>query len=86
VGEHIAEATDEKSGNLVSNNPNATVALGSGSGVGAVVIWIAQAGGANIPPEIAAVIGGGIAAVALFIGRNGLIGGFRRIVRGPKEA
>jgi hypothetical protein len=84
VSEHIAEAVEERTGNVVTRNPNATVALGSGSGLGAVVVWIAQASGAGIPPEIAAIIGGGIAAVALFIGRNGIQGAVKMVWRGKK--
>jgi hypothetical protein len=74
VGEHVAEVSEDRSGNIVTKNPNAAVALGSGSGLGGIVIWIAQSAGAGIPPEIAALVGGAIAAVALFIGRNGLYG------------
>ena len=74
MGEHVAEAVEEQKGNIVTRNPNATIALGSGSGLGGVVVWIAQASGAGIPPEIAAIIGGAVAAVALFIGRNGIQG------------
>lgn len=74
MGEHVAEVSEERSGNIVTNNPNAAVALGSGSGLGGIVIWIAQSAGAGIPPEIAALVGGAIAAVALFIGRNGFYG------------
>ena len=85
MGEHVAEAVEKRTGNIVSRNPNATVALGSGSGLGGVVIWIAQAGGASVPPEIAAVIGGGIAAVALFIGRNGIQGAVKMIWRGKQR-
>ncbi len=82
MGEHVAEVPEERAGNIVTNNPNATLALGSGSGLGAFVIWVAQMGGASIPPEIAAIVGGGVAAVALFIGRSGLRGVVRVVWRG----
>jgi hypothetical protein len=74
VGEHVAEVPEERSGNIVTNNPNATTALVTGSGLGAIVIWIAQSAGASIPPEIAAVAAGAIASTGLFIGRNGFYG------------
>src|SRR5215208_607889 len=67
VGEHVAEVPEERSGNIVTNNPNATTALVTGSGLGAIVIWIAQSAGASIPPEIAAVAAGAIASTGLFI-------------------
>ena len=85
MGEQAAEAVEEPTGNIVTRNPNASVALGSGSGLGALVVWIAQASGANIPPEIAAIIGGAVAAVALFIGRNGIQGAVRMLWRGKKR-
>lgn len=85
MGEHAAEVPEQRSGNIVTNNPNAAVALGSGSGIGAIVIWIAQASGAGIPPEIAAIAGGAIASLALFIGRSGVRGIVRVVWRGKER-
>jgi hypothetical protein len=69
-------------GNVVSRNPNASVALGSGSGLGALVIWLIGLSGTQVPPEVGAAIGGAIAAVFLFIGRRGIRGAMIGIWRG----
>jgi hypothetical protein len=59
---------------VVSNNPNASVALGSGSGLGPLVILVLGWSGVAIPPEAAAAIGGLTAACFLLIGRRGIKG------------
>ncbi len=55
--------------NVVSNNPNASVA----AGIGAVVtigIWVATALGVDVPPEIAAAITTLAGSVVLLIGNR----------------
>ena len=69
---------------LVARHPNASVALGSGSGFGALVVWLVSLGGIALPPEVAAVIAGGIAATALFVGRRGIRGAATAIWRGEE--
>jgi hypothetical protein len=69
-------------GNVVSRNPNASVALGSGSGLGALVIWLIGLSGTQVPPEVGAAIGGATAAVFLLIGRRGVRGALIGIWRG----
>jgi hypothetical protein len=71
-------------GNVVSRNPNASVALGSGSGLGALVIWLVGLSGTPVPPEVGAGIGGLIAAVFLFVGRRGIKGAIIGIWRGDE--
>jgi hypothetical protein len=73
---HTAAATPaaRRPRNPVANHPNASLALASGSGLGAVVVWLARLSGADMPPEVATVIGGAVAAGFLFIGRRGIRG------------
>ena len=59
---------------VVRRNPNASVAVGSGSGVGALIVWVVGLGGVVMPGPIGAVIGGGVAGFALLIGRRGIKG------------
>ena len=58
----------------VSRHPNASVALGSGSGLGSLVVWMVGLTGAAVPPEVGAAIGGLLAAGFLLIGRRGIKG------------
>lgn len=58
----------------VSSHPNASVALGSGSGLGPLVIWLVGLNGTAVPPEVGAAIGGLMAAVFLLVGRRGIKG------------
>ena len=61
-------------GGVISRHPNASVAMGSGSGLGALVVWIVGLGGVMMPAPVGAVIGGGVAGFALLIGRRGIKG------------
>ena len=70
VGTPTAGATRR----AVSRHPNASVALGSGSGLGSLVIWLVGLTGASVPPEVGAAIGGLIAAGFLLVGRRGIKG------------
>jgi hypothetical protein len=72
------------SGGVIAKHPNASVALGSGSGLGALVVWFVGLSGASMPPEVGASIGGVIAAVALFIGRRGIRGVIRDLWQGDQ--
>jgi hypothetical protein len=62
------------SGRVIAKHPNASVAVGSGSGLGALVVWIVGPGGVVMPAPVGAVIGGGVAGFALLIGRRGIKG------------
>ena len=62
------------SGRVIAKHPNASVAVGSGSGLGALVVWIVGLGGVVMPAPVGAVIGGGVAGFALLIGRRGIKG------------
>jgi len=44
---------------VIAKHPNASVAVGSGSGLGALVVWIVGLGGVVMPVPVGAVIGGG---------------------------
>jgi len=88
MSEAIAAAgpeTERQTG-VIARNPNASVALGSGSGFGALFVWIVGLSGTTMPPEVGAAIGGVVAAVALFIGRRGIKGAFTTIWRGDAGA
>jgi hypothetical protein len=84
MSEAIAAAgpETERPTGVIARNPNASVALGSGSGVGALVVWIVSLSGTTMPPEVGAAIGGVVAAAALFIGRRGIRGALATIWRG----
>lgn len=62
-------------------HPNAIAAGGSSIG-GVLVVWLLSLLGVEIDGVIGAAITGGLATVALFIGREGLRGLFRRLWRG----
>lgn len=70
----------------MNQHPNAAVAGGT-TGVGVVVVWLLGHFGVAVSAEVGAAIAGGAAAAALFIGRNGITGVWRRIVYGaPPQA
>lgn len=51
-----------------------SVALGSGSDLGALVLFGVGREGVMIPAEVGALIGGGVAGFALLVGRRGISG------------
>ena len=69
---------------VVSRHPNASLALGSGSGLGPLVVWMAGMTGASMPPEAAAAVGGLVAACFLVIGRRGVKGAILGIWQGQE--
>jgi hypothetical protein len=69
-----AGAASGRSGSVISRNPNASVALGSGAGVGSLIVWSVGLTGTQMPPEVGAALGGVVAGAVLFIGRRGLRG------------
>ena len=73
------------SGRAIGRHPNASVAVGSGSGLGALVVWGVGLGGVVMPAEVGAVIGGGVAGAALLIGRQGIRGLIAILWRGNRE-
>jgi hypothetical protein len=87
MSEQAAVATAPTRGatrRVVSSHPNASVALGSGSGLGSLVIWMVGLTGAAVPPEVGAAIGGLIAAGFLLVGRRGIKGTIVGIWRGEE--
>jgi hypothetical protein len=40
------------SGRVIAKHPNASVALGSGSGLGALIVWVVGLGGVAMPAEV----------------------------------
>ena len=85
MSQHAAVDTAPSRGatrRVVSGNPNASVALGSGSGLGTLVIWLVGLTGAAVPPEVGAACGGLIAAIFLFVGRRGIKGAIVGLWRG----
>jgi hypothetical protein len=88
MSQHAAVATAPSRGatrRVLSSNPNASVALGSGSGIGTLVIWLVGLTGTAVPPEVGAASGGLIAAVFLFVGRRGIKGAFVDLWRGGSK-
>lgn len=70
------------SGNVVSRNPNASVALGSGAALGPLVVWFVGLTGTPMSAEVGAAFGGIVAALFLLIGRRGIRGLLAQIWRG----
>lgn len=65
-----------------NRHPNATAALAGGSGAGALVLWILDLTGLNVPQPAAAAIAGGAAALILLVGRDGIVGLWRAVKYG----
>jgi hypothetical protein len=65
-------ASAERSREEPFQHPNASVALGSGAGLGSIRIWGGGFTGLAMPPEVGAAFGGLIASAFLFVGRRGL--------------
>jgi hypothetical protein len=70
------------SGSIVARNPNASVALGSGAGLGPLVVWFVGFTGTPMPAEVGAALGGVVAALFLLIGRRGVRGMLMSLWRG----
>jgi len=66
----------------VRNNPNAATAGVSGIGVGTLVVWLLGHFGVTFTAEVGSVIAGAVAALTLWIGKNGLQGALRIVWRG----
>ena len=79
-----AHAPSTRRANIVRRNPNAAVALTSGSGIGALAVWGLTAAGVGMPPEVGAVLAGAVSASVLFIGKNGLAGVWNLVMRGNR--
>ncbi len=86
-GRSTAAANRSKgSSRVVARHPNASVALGSGSGLGALVVWLVGLSGTAMPAEVGAAIGGIAAACALFVGRTGIKGIARALWQGQQAS
>jgi hypothetical protein len=77
-----AGAVTAGSGNVVSRNPNASVALGSGAALGPLIVWFVGLTGTPMSAEVGAAFGGVVAASFLLIGRRGIRGLLAQIWRG----
>jgi hypothetical protein len=77
-----AGAITASSGNVLSRNPNASVALGSGAALGPLIVWCVSLTGTPITAEVGAAFGGVVAALFLLIGRRGIRGLLEQIWRG----
>lgn len=65
-------------------HPNATVGTISGIGGGELVVNVAKAFGYNISTGWGIAIAGAVTGVVLFVGRNGVVGVWQRILHGSK--
>ncbi len=68
-------------GQITSENPNATLAVGSTS-VGAAIIYVLGLAGLHPTAEAAAALSGIATSVLLYIGHSGVKGFFKMIWRG----
>jgi hypothetical protein len=86
MSEAIAAAgpSTQNSPSVIARHPNASVALGSGSGLGALIVWLVSLSGTTMPPEVGAAIAGAIAATALFIGHRGIKGAASALWQGEQ--
>ena len=67
------------------NHPNAAVGTSTGVGGGSLVIYLLGLFGWHVDNYAAVAIAAAVSGVALFIGRNGIKGAWRRIIHGPGE-
>lgn len=63
-------------------HPNATTSFVGGTGLGTLLVYGLRLAGVDLEPEASAAIATSLAAVILFIGRNGLLGVWRLLLRG----
>lgn len=77
-----AGAVTASSGNVLSRNPNASIALSSGAGLGPLIVWFVGLTGTPMTAEVGAAFGGVVAALFLLIGRRGIRGLLAQIWRG----
>lgn len=70
--------------NLIARNPNAAVGAVSAGGLGTIVALLFRWAGVELEPEAASAIAGGLAGLALWIGREGIKGLARRVWRGSE--
>lgn len=64
-------------------HPNATVGGGTGAGLGALIAWLASnVFHLHLSAEEGAMIAGVVSAVALFVGRHGILGAWNALKHG----
>ena len=73
---------NESQGSVVARHPNASIALGSGAGLGPLIVWSVELTGTPMPAEVGAAFGGVLAALFLILGRGGIRGLVRWAWRG----
>lgn len=68
----------------MKNNPNATIAGGTGT-LGVLLVWVLSLFSVEITSVIAAALTGALITITLFIGRKGLKGLFKVIWKGEEN-
>jgi hypothetical protein len=67
------------------NHPNAAAAAVL-TGPAAVIVWLAERGGIEMPATVAVTVGGFVIAFGLLVGRKGIRGIARILWRGSESA
>jgi hypothetical protein len=70
--------------NIVSENPNASIAGGT-TLLGTLVVYLISLAGVDLSAEAGAAIAGFITVVVLFIGRSGIKGAIKRVWGGEEQ-
>jgi hypothetical protein len=66
----------------IGRNQRDHIALGSGTGIGAVAVWLIGLSGTDVPPEVSAVIAGVVAWAVMVVGRCGIKPALARLWNG----
>lgn len=69
--------------NPIASHPNATRA-GGVSTLGILAVWVAGYFGLPLSAEEGAAVAGGASTVALFIGHDGIVGAWRKLLYGKR--
>lgn len=69
---------------MIDNNPNASVAVGTGV-LGILTVWLVGVAGVDMPPEVSAVVPVALTTTVLFIGRRGLQGFLKLLWKGDPD-
>jgi hypothetical protein len=66
----------------IGRNQRDHIALGSGTGIGAVAVWLIGLSGTEVPPEVSAVLAGVVAWSVMVVGRLGIKPSLQRLWNG----
>lgn len=73
---------------MKANPPRPKVkAAGAGAVAVTVLVWLLgllDVDTSSVPPEVWALVGGGLSTIAAYVKRDGLAGAWRRLVRGAQ--